>query len=239
MLAVPVVLAATLAGCAATRATPTPTSETTEVAAPPFEQPSPTPAPTGLASVTQVASARPSSTATTVWMPAVPAEPTRAQAGPTRALETAGITLLYVPGGEFTMGSRADDRDASATGDEFPAHRVYVESFWIGRTEVSNAQYRRFIEAGGYTKREHWTGEGWQWKEENGICEPWLWGDKRFDGAQQPVVAVSRELVRGGGICRLGGWAPADGGRMGVRLSGERKEGVSLGECLRVPPGQL
>jgi len=46
-----------------------------------------------------------------------------------------GMTLLYVPEGEFTMGSDSGD------GDEKPVHTVYLDAFWIDQTEVTNAMY--------------------------------------------------------------------------------------------------
>ncbi len=47
-----------------------------------------------------------------------------------------GMTLLYVPAGEFTMGS-----DDSGFDNEKPAHTVYLDAFWIDQTEVTNKQY--------------------------------------------------------------------------------------------------
>lgn len=52
----------------------------------------------------------------------------------------------WIEPGEFTMGSSNEDR--LADDDEKPAHTVYVDGFWIGRTEVTNAQYIRCVEAG-------------------------------------------------------------------------------------------
>jgi sulfatase modifying factor 1 len=54
--------------------------------------------------------------------------------------------MAWVPGGEFTMGS--DGPDASAA--ERPAHRVRVDGFWMDETDVTNAQFLRFVEATGY-----------------------------------------------------------------------------------------
>src|SRR5512135_1077139 len=54
--------------------------------------------------------------------------------------------MVWVPGGEFTMGS--DDPEAAP--NERPAHRVRVDGFWMDVTEVTNAQFRRFVEATGY-----------------------------------------------------------------------------------------
>src|SRR5437764_348048 len=54
--------------------------------------------------------------------------------------------MAWVPGGEFIMGS--DDLEAAST--ERPAHRVRVDGFWMDVTEVTNAQFRTFVEATGY-----------------------------------------------------------------------------------------
>jgi eukaryotic-like serine/threonine-protein kinase len=52
-----------------------------------------------------------------------------------------GIEFVYVPAGEFTMGS--DDGGF----DERPAHTVYLDAFWIMKTEVTNAQYKQCVDA--------------------------------------------------------------------------------------------
>jgi sulfatase modifying factor 1 len=109
-------------------------------------------------------------------------------AGTTRTLEKAGITLVYVPAGEFTMGSAADDRLAKV--DEKPAHRVYLDGYWIGQTVVTNAQYRRFIEAEGYSKGEYWTEAGRRWLAQSGATGPDD-NPERFDLPNHPLVGVN------------------------------------------------
>jgi formylglycine-generating enzyme required for sulfatase activity len=52
-----------------------------------------------------------------------------------------GVVFVKVCGGDFVMGSAQDDREAD--GDEKPAHPVHVDTFWIGKYEVSNDQYRK------------------------------------------------------------------------------------------------
>jgi formylglycine-generating enzyme required for sulfatase activity len=54
--------------------------------------------------------------------------------------------MLWLAGGEFAMGT--DDPDADSA--EHPAHEVHLDGFWIDRTEVTNAEFRRFVEATGY-----------------------------------------------------------------------------------------
>lgn len=52
---------------------------------------------------------------------------------------------VWIEAGEFTMGST--DKDELALDDEKPAHAVYMDGFWMGRTEVTNAQYIRCVKA--------------------------------------------------------------------------------------------
>jgi len=53
-----------------------------------------------------------------------------------------GATLVYVPEGEFTMGSD------NGNSDEQPVHTVYLDAFWIDQTEATNKQYAACIAAG-------------------------------------------------------------------------------------------
>jgi len=54
--------------------------------------------------------------------------------------------MVWVGGGEFTMGTDSD----LGWPDEKPAHRVRVDGFWIDEHEVTNSQFRAFVEATGY-----------------------------------------------------------------------------------------
>jgi formylglycine-generating enzyme required for sulfatase activity len=62
--------------------------------------------------------------------------------------------MVWIPGGEFSMGSE-DPRGSlcggpDAMGDARPIHRVYVDGFWMDATEVTNAQFHKFVKATGY-----------------------------------------------------------------------------------------
>lgn len=52
--------------------------------------------------------------------------------------------MVWIPGGRFTMGS--DDHYP----EEAPAHEVHVDGFWMDRTPVTNAAFRRFVDETGY-----------------------------------------------------------------------------------------
>ena len=75
--------------------------------------------------------------------------------GSTQVSEKDGMILVYVPAGEFQMGSENGERD------EEPVHTVYLDAFWIDQTEVTNALFTKFINATSYvTQAER---EGWSW----------------------------------------------------------------------------
>jgi formylglycine-generating enzyme required for sulfatase activity/nucleoside phosphorylase len=80
------------------------------------------------------------------------------------------VLWVEIPGGEFPMGTYADG-DISQD-DEHPKHVVDLPTFYISRYPITNAQFRRFVEAGGYDKERYWTPEGGAWR--TGQLEPGL-----------------------------------------------------------------
>jgi formylglycine-generating enzyme required for sulfatase activity len=63
-----------------------------------------------------------------------------------RNRQAAASGMVWVPPGEFTMGSDAPDTWAN----EHPAHRVRIDGFWMDPTEVTNAQFAAFVADTGY-----------------------------------------------------------------------------------------
>ncbi len=53
--------------------------------------------------------------------------------------------MVWIPGGQFWMGTE-DPRFPDAK----PVHLVELDGFWMDRTEVTNAQFQKFVEATGY-----------------------------------------------------------------------------------------
>lgn len=59
--------------------------------------------------------------------------------------------MVWVPGGKFLRGSSdLSARHRQQYGEEFPAHIVEVDGFYMDATEVTNAQYAEFVKATGY-----------------------------------------------------------------------------------------
>jgi eukaryotic-like serine/threonine-protein kinase len=67
----------------------------------------------------------------------------------TRVSDKDGMVQVYVPEGNFRMG--ALDSDLNAEEDAKPQHTVWLDAFWIDRTEVTNAQYQQCVKAGACT----------------------------------------------------------------------------------------
>jgi len=159
---------------------------------------SPAPPPTATPTLTLTPPATATATATPkpspTWTPSptptpIPTPTPRLPTlGDTWTRSTDGMVLVYVPAGEFTMGSTEAQIaaavalcvNAGATqencetwiGREAPAHPVYLDAFWLDRMEVTNAQYAGCVAAG--------------------ACEALYYADdSRYNGASYPVVGVS------------------------------------------------
>jgi formylglycine-generating enzyme required for sulfatase activity len=76
-------------------------------------------------------------------VPTEPPSPVAPQADTTQTRSKDGMTMLYVPAGDFAMGT-----DYGYSDNEKPMHTVTLEAYWIDRTEVTNAQFRMCVEAG-------------------------------------------------------------------------------------------
>ena len=77
--------------------------------------------------------------------------------------------MVLIPAGEFQMGSNSGDSN------EKPVHRVYVDAFYMDKYEVTNAQYKEFVDAN----------PGWQ---KDRILDEYHNGDylKHWDGNNYP-----------------------------------------------------
>ncbi|HET9095444.1 MAG TPA: selenoneine synthase SenA [Candidatus Baltobacteraceae bacterium] len=90
-------------------------------------------------------------------------------------VEAAALGDAIIPAGVYRTGSTPDD--GFVFDNEKWAHDVELQSFEIARTPVTNAQFRAFIEDGGYRKREFWCDEGWAWRVQANAEHPLYWQD--------------------------------------------------------------
>ncbi len=80
-------------------------------------------------------------------------------------------------------------KDRNAQPNEQPQHEVCItHGYWLDTYEVTNENYQKFIDDGGYTRQQYWTPEGWQWKQVNSVSAPARYGSAE---AEQPRTWVS------------------------------------------------
>jgi formylglycine-generating enzyme required for sulfatase activity len=99
--------------------------------------------------------------------------------------------MALVKGGKFIRGSREDAADAYD--NEKPKREIYLDDFMIGKYPVTNEEFKEFIDDDGYgmARKDMWSEEGWQWREENEISRPEYWHDRKWNAANFPVVGIS------------------------------------------------
>jgi len=86
--------------------------------------------------------------------------------------------MVVIPAGKFLMGEGREQ------------HELFLRDYQVGKYPVTNAEYERFIEAGGYQDKRFWTEAGWQeiGQKQN---EPRFWQDARFNKPNQPAIGLS------------------------------------------------
>ena len=67
--------------------------------------------------------------------------------------------MVFIPAGEFLMGSP----EGEGVFDERPQHKVYLDDYYIDKYEVTNAQFKEFVEATGYVTDAERKGYGKVW----------------------------------------------------------------------------
>jgi formylglycine-generating enzyme required for sulfatase activity len=120
--------------------------------------------------------------------------------GSTMISDKDGMTLLYVPAGEFIMGSE------NGSDDEQPVHTVYLDAFWIDQTEVTNNMYMLCVDAGvckepadksSFSRSRYYSNSNFDnypvifvdWSKAKTYCE---WADRRL-----PTEAEWEKAARG------------------------------------------
>jgi gamma-glutamyl hercynylcysteine S-oxide synthase len=119
-------------------------------------------------------------------------------AGDRTGLRLTGLERVTVPAGECHLGAGPD---GFAYDNERPAFTTFVDAFELGRAPISNGEFLEFVRAGGYSRPDWWSRDGWAWRSSEAIERPGGWtesldGEWRAEGLVEldpwaPVVHVS------------------------------------------------
>ena len=80
---------------------------------------------------------------------------------------------VSVPGASFRLGAARDE--PFVFDNEKWEHRVDVAPFHIASTPVTNAEFRAFVDDGGYLTRACWSRRGWDWRRRSDAEHPLFW----------------------------------------------------------------
>jgi iron(II)-dependent oxidoreductase len=83
--------------------------------------------------------------------------------------------LVEIPAGRATLGLEKANGDEFGWDNELDAHSVDVEEFAIESGNVTNQDFLRFIQAGGYQNQSLWSAAAWEWKQKEGVEHPAFW----------------------------------------------------------------
>jgi ergothioneine biosynthesis protein EgtB len=102
-------------------------------------------------------------------------------AAPVAALTSPELAWHAFAGGLVEIGQTGK---AFCFDNETPRHIVYLQPYQLASRLVSNGEYLRFVEAGGYDDARWWLAEGWDWRHAGQRRHPLYWREGRIESAE-------------------------------------------------------
>jgi ergothioneine biosynthesis protein EgtB len=94
--------------------------------------------------------------------------------------------MVTIPAGLATLGQPGNIHGTFGWDNEFDPEEVSVPSFSIQAYPVTNAEYLRFVRAGGYDNTGFWKPEDWEWKSQQALEHPHFWLKRSSAPATDP-----------------------------------------------------
>jgi formylglycine-generating enzyme required for sulfatase activity len=91
------------------------------------------------------------------------------------------------------LGNGAKLDPEAQSNENWPADAPPLEiaDFELAAYPLTVAQFKPFVEQGGYREERYWSEDGRRWREGQNQSEPWLWNDPVLALPNQPVIGVS------------------------------------------------
>jgi iron(II)-dependent oxidoreductase len=83
--------------------------------------------------------------------------------------------LVEIPEGRATLGLQRLEGNEFGWDNEFEARSAIIPEFAIDSLNVTNRDFLRFMQAGGYHNPALWNADDWAWKQKNEIAHPSFW----------------------------------------------------------------
>jgi iron(II)-dependent oxidoreductase len=83
--------------------------------------------------------------------------------------------MIEIPAGRATLGLQQVSGEEFGWDNEFGTQQVDVPAFAMESTNVTNREFLRFVEAGGYQNPALWSGEAHEWKKAEQVEHPAFW----------------------------------------------------------------
>lgn len=77
-----------------------------------------------------------------------------------------------IPEGTYLIGYEGE---GFAFDNERPSHKIFLPSYGIRKSPVTNGEYLEFIRDGGYNNSSLWLSDGWDWIKRENIQSPLYW----------------------------------------------------------------
>ena len=87
---------------------------------------------------------------------------------------TAYLGDADISGEKFLLGAMPDTKTFVFDNEKW-AHEIHVAPFRMAKATVTNGEFRNFVAADGYSRREWWSDAGWAWREKARAHHPLYW----------------------------------------------------------------
>jgi iron(II)-dependent oxidoreductase len=120
------------------------------------------------------------------------------QPGPVADARPAPIQRqVTIPAGVATLGQPREETRAFGWDNEFSTQEIFVPGFSADVFPVTNDEYLKFIQAGGYEDAKFWRSEDWEWRRRQRLEHPFFWSPRSSSRVSDPGTQWEYRTISG------------------------------------------